>query len=111
VSKRRISPQRFVELTSTGPARIFGMHPHKGTVQPGADADLIIVDPDREVTVGVGMLHSDVDYSPYDGIVLRGFPTWTISRGELVVADGELSAERGRGRLVERGRIEKDALP
>jgi dihydropyrimidinase len=87
------------------------MHPQKGTVEPGADADLIVVDPERERTVGVGMLHSDVDYSPYDGMVLRGFPTWTISRGEVVVADGELTAERGRGRLVERGRIDAAALP
>ena len=111
VSKGRISPERFVELTSTGPARIFGMHPQKGTVAPGADADLIVVDPEREVTVGVAMLHSDIDYSPYDGMVLRGFPTWTISRGEVVVADGELAAERGRGRLVERRRMDAAALP
>jgi dihydropyrimidinase len=111
VSKGRISPERFVELTSTAPARIFGMYPRKGSVEPGADADLIVVDPECEVTVGVAMLHSDVDYSPYDGMVLRGFPTWTISRGEVVVSEGELSAERGRGRLAERGRIEKGALP
>jgi dihydropyrimidinase len=111
VSKGRISPERFVELTSTGPARIFGMHPRKGTVEPGADADLIVVDPEREVTVGVAMLHSDIDYTPYDGRVLRGFPEWTISRGEVVVSEGELLAERGRGRLVERGRIEPGALP
>jgi len=111
VSKGRISPERFVELTSTGPARIFGMHPRKGTVELGADADLIVVDPEREVTVGVAMLHSDIDYTPYDGRVLRGFPEWTISRGEVVVSEGELLAERGRGRLVERGRIEPGALP
>ena len=111
VAKGRISLERFVELTSTAPARIFGMYPRKGTVEPGADADLIVVDPECEVTVGVAMLHSDVDYSPYDGMVLRGFPTWTISRGEVIVSEGELSAERGRGRLAERGRIEKGALP
>ena len=69
------------------------------------------LDPEREVTVGVAMLHSDIDYTPYDGRVLRGFPEWTISRGEVVVSEGELLAERGRGRLVERGRIEPGALP
>jgi dihydropyrimidinase len=111
VSKGRISPERFVELTSAGPARIFGMYPRKGTIEPGADADLIVVDPEREVNVGVEVLHSDVDYSPYEGMRLRGFPTWTISRGEVVVSEGELSAERGRGRLVQRGRIEWGDLP
>ena len=107
----RISPERFVELTSAGPARIFGMHPRKGTLEPGADADLVVIDPEREVTVDAGLLHSDVDYSPYEGMCLRGFPSWTISRGEVIVSDGELAAERGRGRLAERGRIEPSALP
>lgn len=111
VSKGRISPQRFVELTATGPARIFGMHPRKGTVEPGADADLIVVDPEREVTVGAEVLHSSVDYSPYEGMVLLGFPTCTISRGDVLVSGSVLSAGRGRGHLAERGRIEQTALP
>ncbi len=111
VATGRISAERFVELTSTAPARIFGLDGRKGRMEPGADADLIVVDPEREVTVDAAVLHSAVDYSPYEGMRLRGFPTWTVSRGEVVVADGELAAPRGRGRLVERRRIDGAELP
>jgi dihydropyrimidinase len=105
VMSGRLSPERFVELTATGPARIFGLE-SKGRIEPGADADIIIVDPDRVVEVTASVLHSDVDYSPYEGMQLKGFPAWTLSRGEVVVADGELRAERGRGRLAPRTPIE-----
>ena len=111
VSTGRITPQRFVQLTSSGPARIFGLDDRKGAVSPGFDADLIIVDPEREVTVEAANLHSAVDYSPYEGMRLRGFPTWTLSRGEIIVWEGRLSAPRGRGHLVERRPIEADQLP
>jgi len=110
VSKGRITAERFVELTATAPARIFGLS-NKGRVEPGADADLIVVDPDRELTIEASVLHSDVDYSPYEGMTLRGFPTWTLSRGEPVVAEGTLVAERGRGRLAERSPIAAEGLP
>jgi dihydropyrimidinase len=110
VAAGRLSPERFVELTSTGPAQIFGLQT-KGRLEPGADADLIVVDPDREVEVTAESLHSAVDYSPYEGMKLKGFPSWTLSRGEVIVEDGSLRAERGRGRLVGRGRIEASSLP
>lgn len=97
----RLSPSRFVELTATGPAAIFGLE-RKGRLDVGMDADVIIVDPERETVVDPAVLHSDVDYSPYQGMRLRGFPSWTISRGEVIVDDGEMVAERGRGRLIER---------
>jgi dihydropyrimidinase len=111
VSTGRISPERFVELVSSGPARIFGMYPKKGSLKVGADADLIVIDPERELVVDPAVLHSNVDYSPYQGMSLRGFPTWTISRGEVIVDHGSLSAVRGRGCLVERSPIEVPALP
>jgi dihydropyrimidinase len=102
---------RFVELVSTNPARIFGMYPAKGSLDIGADADLIVIDPHREVEIGHEVLHSKMDYSPYEGMVLSGFPTWTISRGEVIVADGRPRATPGRGQLVPRSLITRKALP
>lgn len=110
VTTARLSPERFVELTATGPARIFGLE-RKGRIRTGADADLIVVDPKREVEISAAMLHSDVDYSPYEGMKLSGFPSWTLSRGEVIVANGVLQADRGRGHLVDRNRIEASNLP
>ena len=111
VTTGRISPQRFVALTATGPAQIFGLAPHKGSLNVGSDADVIVVDPEREVEVDADMLHSDVDYTPYQGMRMRGFPTWTISRGEVIAELGEPSVERGRGRLAIRTAIDAEALP
>lgn len=110
VGAGRLSPERFVELTATAPARIFGLT-DKGRIEVGADADLIVVDPEHEVVVSAEVLHSDVDYSPYEGMRLKGFPKWTISRGEVIVQNGVLSARRGRGQRVDRVPIEPSALP
>ena len=111
VKAGRISPSRFVELTSTNPARIFGMYPEKGSLQVGADADLVIIDPDREIELDAGCLHSAVDYTPYHGLKVSGFPETTVSRGEVIVQDREPIAERGRGNLVKRQRIDPSSLP
>lgn len=106
-----ITAEQFVALTSTNPARIFGLYPTKGSLQPGADADLVVVDPERETVIDWERLHSAVDYSPFQGMRVRGFPTWTLSRGEIVVREGEPQARRGRGRLVRRSRIGPGDLP
>jgi dihydropyrimidinase len=106
----RLSPERFVELASTAPARIFGLE-GKGGIEEGADADLIVVDPERRIDVQAEVLHSDVDYSPFAGMHLGGFPSWTISRGEVIIAEGALHAEPGRGRLVRRSSITPASLP
>lgn len=105
VAAGRLSRERFVELSATGPAAIFGLE-RKGRIAPGMDADLIVVDPDRETVVDPSILHSNVDYSPYHGMRLKGFPTWTVSRGEVVIDDGDLRAERGRGALISRSTID-----
>ena len=110
VKAGRLSPQQFVAVTATNPARIFGLHPRKGTLDVGADADLIVVDPDAEVAIDAAALHSAVDYSPYQGMNAC-FPTWTLSRGEVIVERGEPVAQQGRGRLAARGTINPEALP
>lgn len=93
----RMSLSRFVEVTSTAPARMYGLHPRKGTIAVGADADIAIWDPDREVTITNAILHHDADYTPYEGRTVTGWPVTVISRGEVVVDDGRLHAAEGRG--------------
>jgi dihydropyrimidinase len=102
VVRRDMTPQQFVRLTSYNPARIFGMYPEKGNLSVGADADLVIIDPRKERRVRAEDLHMNVDYSVYEGMDLRGVPTVTISRGEVVVQDGEFHGKPGRGRFAER---------
>ncbi|NLH79922.1 MAG: dihydropyrimidinase [Phyllobacteriaceae bacterium] len=96
----RMSLSRFVEVTSTNPAKMYGLYPRKGTIAVGSDADLVIWDADREVTITNSILHHDVDYTPYEGQVVTGWPVTVISRGEVVVDDGALHAEAGRGRFL-----------
>ncbi len=97
VGKGRIELTKFVELTAANPARIYGLYPRKGTIAVGADADLAIWDPDREVTITNSLLHHDVDYTPYEGMTVRGWPETVLSRGEVVVANGGCIASPGRG--------------
>jgi dihydropyrimidinase len=96
----RIDLSRFVALTATNPAKIYGLYPRKGTIAIGADADLVLWDPERAVTLTNAMLHHNVDYTPYEGMKLRGWPTMTLSRGEVVCQDGAVSAAPGRGRFL-----------
>jgi dihydropyrimidinase len=100
----RIDAQRFVELTAAGPARIFGLWPRKGTIAVGSDADLVVWDPEREQRLSVETLHMRVDYSPYEGRVVRGGPAVVMSRGEVIVDHGEWKGRPGRGRFLRRGR-------
>lgn len=100
VIKKRISLRRFVELTSTNPARLYGLMPRKGTIAIGADADIAIWDPARQVTITNDMLHHDVDYTPYEGRVVNGWPETIISRGEIIIQKGKLLATSGRGAFL-----------
>ncbi|WP_438390388.1 dihydropyrimidinase [Caballeronia sp. DA-9] len=98
----RISANRFVELTATNPAKTYGLHPRKGTIAIGSDADLVIWD-ERSVLLTNAMLHHAVDYTPYEGRTVGAWPAYTISRGE-VVWDGErFLGTPGRGRFLQRG--------
>jgi dihydropyrimidinase len=103
VAAGRISPQRFVSLTSTAPARLFGLYPRKGTIAVGSDADLVVLDPQLRRTVDGRSMQSRAGYSVYDGREVTGWPRFTVSRGEVVLSDGEVTAPPGRGQWVRRG--------
>ena len=101
----RISMNRFVEITATAPAKIFGLYPRKGTIAIGADADIVIWDPAREKILGKDTLHMRVDYSPFEGRKVVGTPAAVLSRGELIVKDDLWVGKRkeGRGNFLKRG--------
>ncbi len=96
----RLNLRQFVDITTTTPAKLYGLYPRKGVIAVGSDADLAIWDPDKRVTIRNEMLHHAVDYTPYEGMQVRGWPVMTISRGEVVYADGQVSSTPGRGRFL-----------
>jgi dihydropyrimidinase len=96
----RLDLNRFVALTATNHARLYGLYPKKGTIAVGSDADIGIWDPDREVHVSAGMLHDNTGYTPYEGRHVHGWPVTVISRGRIVIDDGQLKAERGSGHFL-----------
>ena len=98
----RISLNRFVELTSTAPAKIFGLFPRKGTIAPGSDADIVIFDPNRTITLSARTLHMKVDYNPYEGRQVTGATDTVLSRGRLVIENGQLAARGGSGSFLKR---------
>ena len=98
----RLSLSRLVALTSYNAARLFRLYPRKGALDVGSDADLVIVDPDRQVKVDLAALHSVVDFSPYEGYLAQGWAATTIAGGEVVYDGGEVVAERLRGRYLPR---------
>jgi dihydropyrimidinase len=95
----RITLQKFVELTATNPAKAYGLHPRKGTIAVGSDADLVVWD-EREVTVRNGALHHAVDYTPYEGMRLQAWPGLTLLRGEVVWDGQNFTGRAGRGRFL-----------
>ncbi len=103
VGAGRMTLAEFVRLTATNHAEIYGLHPRKGTIAVGSDADLAIWDPDHEVTITHEMIHDNAGYTPFAGHELKGWPTTVLSRGEVIVAGGEMHAERGRGQFLARG--------
>ena len=103
VLKNRISLQEFVALTSTNHARMYGMYPRKGTIAPGADADLVIWNADETRTITSAMLHDAVGYTPYEGMSATGWPDTVIGRGRVVVQGGQLQVGRGTGEFIARG--------
>jgi dihydropyrimidinase len=103
VAQGRISLSRFVEITSTAAAKIFGLFPRKGTIAVGSDADIVIFDPDEEMTISAKTHHMNVDYSCYEGMKVRGVTKTVLSRGEVVIEEGNYVAKPGRGQFLKRG--------
>ncbi|MGI9004976.1 MAG: amidohydrolase family protein [Streptosporangiaceae bacterium] len=103
VSSGRLSLSRFVAVTAASPARLAGLWPRKGTIAPGADADLLVLDPGLARTIDGAAMHSRAGYSAYDGRTVRGWPRFTVSRGDVVFQDGQVTGEPGRGRWLRRG--------
>jgi len=98
----KITLNRFVELTSTSPAKIFGLFPRKGTIAPGSDADIVVFDPNRTITLSVKTLHMNVDYNPYEGRTVTGATDTVLSRGQLVIEDGKFVGRAGAGSFIKR---------
>ena len=98
----RISRERWVEIVSTAPAKLFGMYPRKGAIAVGSDADIVIYDPARKHTISSETHHMDVDYSCYEGREVQGMSQIVMSRGSVVVRDGEFTGRKGAGRFIKR---------
>jgi len=98
----RITKERWVEIVSTAPAKLFGMYPRKGAIEVGSDADLVIYDPKRKHTISAKTHHMAVDYSCYEGRSVMGGSDVVLSRGSVVVRDGEFTGRKGAGRFIKR---------
>lgn len=103
VHERRMDIQRFVQITATAPAKLFGMFPKKGTIAVGSDADIVIYDPDAVWTASAQLLHMRVDYNPFEGRRIRGKVKMVLSRGEVIVDDDTFLGKQGRGQFIKRG--------
>jgi dihydropyrimidinase len=102
VSKGRITPNQFVAYTSENPARIFGLYPRKGCLEPGSDADIVIWDPDHKLTYGVALAHQRTDYNLYEGWELEGYPEQVYLRGKLIVDGDQWFGKPGQGQFLAR---------
>jgi hypothetical protein len=102
VGTGRISANQFVALTSTNPAKIFGLYPRKGSLLPGADADIVLWDPDRVLTYGVAHAHHRTDYNLFEGYELTGFPEKVFLRGQMIVDGDHWLGRGGMGRFLYR---------
>jgi dihydropyrimidinase len=102
VQGKRFSVNRFVQLVSTAPAKLFGLYPRKGTVAVGSDADLVILDPNEEQVISAKTHHMRVDYSMFEGIRVKGIPKVVLSRGRVVIDNGRFTGKAGTGQFLRR---------
>ena len=111
VVKGRITLNHFVQLAAGNVSRIYGLDTRKGSITEGKDADIAIWDPDVQRTITADDLHDNMDYTPYEGMQITGWPTTVIRRGEVIVEGGELIAERGSGEFIARNKIDCTGMP
>jgi len=107
----RISLNRMVELLATNPARLFGLYPRKGTIAVGSDADIVVFDPQRQLTLSAETHHSKADYNLYEGTTVTGAPEVVLLRGHVLVENDELVAAPGIGQFVGRARFGEELKP
>jgi dihydropyrimidinase len=107
----RITLNRMVELLATNPAKLFGLYPRKGTIAPGSDADIVVWDPEKELTISAETNHSNVNYNLFEGTQVRGAPEVVLVRGQVIVEGDELVAQPGAGQFVKRARFGEELLP
>jgi dihydropyrimidinase len=106
VKDGRISLSRWVDLTATSPAKMFGLYPRKGTIAPGFDADLVVFDPNVRRAISAQTHHMNVDYSAYEGLEVLGLPEVVMQRGDVLVKDGQWFGKEGRGTFLPRSRFQ-----
>jgi dihydropyrimidinase len=103
VRKGRISLQTMIATMCTNPARMYGMYPKKGCIAVGSDADIVLIDPRKRVTLSAETLHQHTDYCPFEGLEVTGYPVVTMSRGEVIFENDQFVGSRGRGKFIKRG--------
>ncbi len=103
VAKGNIDLNTFVRVTATNPAKLFGLYPKKGSIAPGFDADLVLWDPAKKTTLTNAHMQHAIDYTPFEGMEITGWPVATLRRGEVVMRDGKVQAEPGSGQYLPRG--------
>jgi dihydropyrimidinase len=104
VREGRISPNRFVELTSTNVAKLFGLYPRKGTIAPGSDADIVVWDPEKRLTISASTHHTNVNYNLFEGTEVTGAPAVVMVRGQVIVENDELVGQPGAGQFLKRAK-------
>ena len=109
VAERNVSLQRFVDITSANAAKLLGLYPRKGAIQPGSDADIVLIDPDMQKTLTMDDLHADSDYSIWEGFTCQGYPVLTMLRGKVIVDQGQLVGSATDGQWLKR-RVSGDII-